>query len=222
MKKILVISPHMDDEVIGLGGVICKYIKEGYHLKVCFVCNRAYEHKYKEELIEEEKNNALKAKGILRYQEHTFLDLYDEKTDEKLINVIIPIENIVQSYKPNIVFIPHKGDINQDHRSVFDASMVALRSYSSPFVEAIYSYEVPSSTEQSASFVEYTFLPNFYVNIKEYIETKKEALSCYQKEKREFPHPRSIKAIEILAQMRGIAVNFEYAEAFEVIKVKNK
>lgn len=223
MKRVLVITPHMDDEVLGAGGTICRYIKEKQLVKVCFVCNRAYQHKYEATLIAEEKQSALAAKKILGYQEHVFLDLNDEKLDERLIDVIIPIEGIVQKFKPHIVYIPHKGSSNQDHRAVFEASIIALRSFSSPYVEEIYAYEVPSSSEQTSSFIENIFAPNIYVEITEFIEKKKMALECYQREKREFPHPRSIKAVEVWAMKRGTEAYLEYAEAFVNIRsVKRK
>jgi len=221
-NKVLVITPHPDDEVLGVGGTIAKHVKNEDFVLVCFVCNRAYSHRYSEESIREDKENALNAKRILSYHQHIFLDLKDERLDERLINVIVPIEKVIFKFKPDIVYIPHKGDNNQDHRAVFKASMVALRTFSASFVKEVFAYEVLSSTEQSASFVDSIFMPNYYVDIKEFIEVKKLAFESYQREKREFPHPRSIKGIEILAMKRGMEANLEYAEAFEVVRMIKK
>lgn len=219
MRKILVIASHMDDEVLGCGGTISRHVDDGDLVRVCFVCNRAYEHKYVAELINKEKDNALKAKSILGYQEHIFLDLDDERLDERSIDVIVPIEKVVQEFSPQVIFIPHKGDNNQDHGAVFQASMIALRTFHATSIEKIYACEIPSSSEQSAPSPKSMFIPNSYVNIKKFIEKKKEALSCYEKEKRIFPHPRSVKAIEVLAMKRGVDVYLEYAEAFELIRM---
>ncbi|MCH7505465.1 PIG-L family deacetylase [PVC group bacterium] len=218
MKKVLVLAPHMDDEVLGLGGTISKHVKLGCTVKVCFVCNRAYGHKYEDTLIEKEKNHALEAKRILGYQNHVFLDLNDETLDERLIDTIIPIERVVHEFKPEIVYLPHKGDNNQDHRAVFLAAMVALRSFAAPFVNEIYTYEVPSSTEQAAPLVENIFCPNRYVDISEFVEIKKRALECYQTEKRSYPHPRSVKAIEVWGMKRGVEAYLEHAEAYVSIR----
>ena len=218
--NILVIAPHMDDEVLGLGGTICKHVEANDKVKVCFVCNRAYGHKYTPQVVKQEENNALKAKRILGYREHVFLNLNDEKIDEKIIAVIIPLEKVVKEFKPQIVYVPHRGDINQDHRAVFHVAMVVLRSYVCPFLKEIYSYEIPSSTEQAAPFPETAFIPNVYIDIKGFIEKKKSAWSCYQKEMREFPHPRSLKGVEVLAMKRGVEAYLEYAEAFVAIRIK--
>ena len=33
-QKILILSPHADDEVLGCGGIISKYSKEGHEINV--------------------------------------------------------------------------------------------------------------------------------------------------------------------------------------------
>src|SRR3989344_182492 len=62
------------------------------------------------------------------------------------------------------------------------------------------------------------FIPNAYVDITNGIAAKKEAMAAYKSELREFPHPRSLKAIEALAVKRGSEAGMEYAEAFMVIR----
>ena len=81
-------------------------------------------------------------------------------------------------------------------------------------------YEVPSTTEQSPPLHENAFLPNHYVNITKHIDKKIEAFKYYETEKRDYPHPRSEKALRVLAQKRGIEIGFEYAEAFMLLREK--
>ncbi|MDO8505519.1 MAG: PIG-L deacetylase family protein [bacterium] len=219
MRKTLIIAPHMDDEIMGVGGTICREVREGTEVRVCFVCNRAYDHAYDPLRINEEKHDALAAKEILGYQEHVFLDFDDERLYEKLLDTIVALEKVVAEFKPTCVYLPHRADNNQDHRTVFDAAMVAFRSFATPSVEEIYSYEVSSSTEQTAPFAERVFIPNVYINIEQFVEQKKLALNCYKRETRDFPHPRSIKAVEILAMKRGIEIHCQYAEAFEAVRI---
>ena len=38
-KKILIISPHADDEILGCGGFITKYSKQNYHINVLILTN---------------------------------------------------------------------------------------------------------------------------------------------------------------------------------------
>ena len=217
--KVLVIAPHMDDEVLGVGGTIIKHLKMGDSVGVCFVCKRAYNHRYIEKLITEEKEVALKAKDVLGYSDVKFLDLSDELLDHKIQTVLVPLERYVYKFSPDIVYIPHRGDNNQDHRAVFQASMIVARTFGNHKIKKILCYEVPSSTEQS-HFFEYVFLPNFYVDIKDFLNKKIEALKCYEREGRAYPHPRSIDAVEILAKKRGTEIGFDAAESFMLIRGK--
>lgn len=216
--KVLVIAPHMDDEVLGLGGTIARYVSKGAHVTVCFMANRAYGHKYIEKLINEEKQSALKAKSILGYQDAVFLGLPDEKLDTKLIELIVPIEEVIWKVRPDMVFLNHGGDNNQDHRAVFKAGMVACRVIGKFKVKNIFCFEVPSSTDQAAPFQENTFLPNYYVNVEEHLAKKQKALKCYGRELREYPHPRSKKGVDIYARKRGMEIGFKAAEAFMVLR----
>lgn len=219
-KKILVISPHMDDETLGCGGTIAKHVGSADKAHVCFIAHRIYNHQFNKQKNDIEKKHALKAKQILRYKEAIFFDLSDERLDGCIQDIIIPLENYLLKLKPDIVYCPFYGDNNQDHRAVFDALRVALRPASTNFLSDVLMYEVPSSTEQSPPIKDNAFLPNYYVDITEYIEKKVKAFKSYETEKRSYPHPRSEKAIKILAAKRGTEIGFKYAEAFMILRRK--
>jgi LmbE family N-acetylglucosaminyl deacetylase len=210
----------MDDEVLGAGGTIAKHSTAGDDVFVCIVANRAYDHIYDEEKIKRQKENARAAQKILGYRELHFLDLPDEKLDEKVITTLVPLESYMRKIMPEIVYINHRGDSNQDHRAVFQASVIACRSFGLNSIKKVLCYEVLSSTDQAPPFTEFAFTPNYFVNIGNYIALKKAALECYGDELRVFPHPRSTKAVEVLAQKRGMEVAYEYAEAFCLIREK--
>jgi LmbE family N-acetylglucosaminyl deacetylase len=218
--KVLIIAAHMDDEVLGCGGIICKHRAAGDNVTVIFVAHRIYNHSFNKRNYEVEKSHALKAKKVLGYDEAIFLDLNDERLDACLQDIIIPLEKHVKAMRPDIVYLPFRQDNNQDHRAVFDASRVALRPAVTPFIKEINMYEVSSSTEQSPQIIETAFLPNFYVNIGPFINKKIEGLACYETEKRSYPHPRSGKAIKALAQKRGTEIGYNYAETFVSIRRK--
>jgi|TARA_B100002003_G_scaffold251188_1_gene293556 LmbE family N-acetylglucosaminyl deacetylase len=218
--KILVIAPHMDDEVLGCGGAISKHVEMGDIVHVCFVANRIYNHKLNEKQSRFEKECSLKAKKILGYQSEDFLDLPDERLDACIQDIIIPLEKCLKNIKPQIVYVNHQGDNNQDHKAVFQSAMVALRPLATEYVQKVLSYEVPSSTDQSPPFNEFAFLPNYYINIQNYLGKKIDALNCYQTEKRESPHPRSERGITVQAMKRGGEIGLEAAEAFMIIREK--
>ena len=124
--RILVIAPHMDDEVLGCGGTIARHVETGDQVAVCIVSNRAYNHNYDPKLIEREQDACRKAKEVLSYHELFFLDLPDEQLDKSQIDLIIPLEEMVHKQKPDLVYIPHRGDLNQDHRATFEATWLEL------------------------------------------------------------------------------------------------
>ena len=216
--KVLVIAAHMDDEILGMGGTIARHVASGDEVTVCIACKRAYNHQFDPKLVQEEKDAALKAAKILGYEHIKFLDLRDELLDERLLDLIDPLENLVIKLEPAVVYTHHRGDSNQDHRAVCHASMVACRSTCQHKVPRVLTYEVPSSTDIAPPFPEYAFQPNFYVDISGFLEKKSEAVKAYRRELREFPHPRSAKGIEVLAQKRGMEVGFQAAEGFMMIR----
>jgi LmbE family N-acetylglucosaminyl deacetylase len=216
--KILVIAPHMDDEVLGGGGAIVRHVRAGDQVAVCLVANRAYGHRYDQALIDREKQACQRAQTILGYQNPVFLDLQDEKLDHSQIELIIPLEETVNSIRPDIVYLPHRGDLNQDHRAVFDAALVACRPLSAHRVKGLRVYEVPSSTDQVPGMNAWPFLPNYYVDISEVLDKKIAALAAYEAESRAYPHPRSPEGLRAYARKRGMEVGMEAAEAFMVLR----
>ncbi len=216
--RVLVIAAHMDDEILGMGGTIAKHVAAGDEVTVCVACKRAYNHRFDPVVVEEEKAAARRAATVLGYQDALFLDLRDELLDERLLDVVVPLEERVLKLRPEIVYTHHRGDSNQDHRAVFQASMIACRTISQHKVPRMMAYEVPSSTDQAPPFPEYGFLPNYYVDINQFLERKIEAMKAYTRELRQFPHPRSAKGIEVLAQKRGMEIGFQAAEAFVVLR----
>jgi len=216
--KVLVISPHQDDEVLGPGGTIRKHVEKGDEVFVVFVAHRIYDHIYDEQKDSLEREHSQKAKSVLGYTEAAYLNLNDERLDACIQDIIIPLEEYLNKVKPEVVYIPFYDDNHQDHRAVFDACRVILRPTAVDFVKKIYMYETPSSTDQSPPII--AFLPNYYVDISGQLAKKLEAMRCYETESREYPHPRSEKALEVLANKRGTEIGFKVAEAFISLRDK--
>ena len=218
MTGVLVIAPHMDDEVLGTGGTIARHVARGDEVNVCIVAYRAYGHRFDEAKNRFEMACARDAREILGYGETVFLGLPDERLDVSLQEIVIPLEEQLGRFDPGIVYIPHRGDLNQDHRAVFQAAVIALRPHANPKIRRVLAYEVPSSTDQAPPFPEYAFLPNCYVNIGEFLEKKLQALRCYRTERRPFPHPRSDEGLTTVARKRGMESGLPAAEAFMVVR----
>jgi len=212
--KILVFAPHNDDEVLGVGGTIAKYVDEGHEVYVCEVTSGKDQKR-----LENIKNEALQAHKILGVKETIFLDLpVVALADIPTKELNKSIHEVVQKVKPDIAFIPHKGDMHLDHKMVAEAAMVALRPVDSPQLKAIYAYETLSETEWNIPSSDNLFVPNVYVDITETIDKKLEAMSCYKSQLYEFPQPRSLEAMEVLSKLRGSTICKNNAESFMLIR----
>lgn len=218
MSSVLVIAPHMDDEVLGCGGTIARHVASGDRVTVCVAANRAYGHAYDPAHIEREKAACARAREVLGYQELVFLDLLDEKLDQGLIDVIVPLEAVIERVRADVVYLPSDADLNQDHRAVFEATLVGCRPFAPHLVHTLRVYETPSSTDQRPAGAGRPFLPNYYVDVEATLAQKVSAMACYEAESRAFPHPRSPQGITALARKRGMEARMQAAEAFCVLR----
>ena len=221
MKKILILSPHADDEILGCGGLITKYTKKNYQISVLILTNA---HKgapeiYSEKKIHQIRNEAIKANNFIGTKKLFFENL----PALNLSNYpIYKITNVLNKYlddiKPEILLIPSSNDIHDDHKIIFRAAKVAARTNKKSKLKKILSYEVLSETEWNEN--EQAFSPNYYVSLsKADINNKVKAFLKYKTQIKKYPHPRSKEGIINLSKVRGSNVFLNYAEAFKVEKI---
>lgn len=219
--KILIIAPHPDDEVLGCGGTIKKWVWEKNEVYLCAVTKGHVPGWTKRPVAVKEKE-AYDAAKVLGIKKVFFLDLPAVRLDtipQKDINNMIA--KCIEEVKPEILCIPHKGDLNKDHKIVFEAALVASRPSSDFLIKKVLSYEALSSTEWGQlkiNEIDEVFLPNVYIDISDTIKDKLNAMKCYESELRKFPHPRSLKGITVLSEKRGMEVGLKNAEAFMLVR----
>ena len=215
MKKILVICAHPDDETLGLGGTIRVHALKGSKVFVLIFADGESAREKSTKKIKQRQEQAKKAAKELKIQEIKFLGYEDQKLDTvPLLELAKNIESVMKKFKPDTVFTHFWGDVNQDHRILFEATSIATRPTPKSTVERVICYETPSSTEWS----HHNFKPNLYVSIEKVLKQKLKALSNYKNEVERFPHPRSKKAIVSRSSYWGSSVGIKYAEAFVVIR----
>jgi len=219
MKKILVICAHPDDETLGLGGTLSLNAEKGHVCNVIFFTDGQFGRNTTKKGIEERKSNAKKACRTLGIDKVEFLNYKDQTLDAiPIVELSCKIENYIKKWKPEIIFTHFEGDINQDHRRLFEATMIATRPTPKSKIKQIICYETPSSTDWGFS----QFNPNYFVDITSSINKKISAIKKYGNEIKKFPHPRSIKAIKNRATYWGSSVGLSYAEPFHIIrKIEN-
>jgi len=215
MKKILVICAHPDDETLGLGGMIKIHTLKGAKVQVLIFTDGESSRKKSSRNIIQRKKQAEKAAKELGIQKIKFLGYEDQKLDSiTIIELAKHIEESIIKFNPDTVFTHFWGDVNQDHRRVFEATQIATRPTSKSNIDRLICYETPSSTEWSYQ----NFKPNLYVDIEKVLKSKLKALDNYKKEMGKFPHPRSKEAIIHRSTYWGISAGIKNAEAFLVIR----
>ena len=212
-KKVLILSPHADDEILGCGGMISKYSKQGYSVHVLIVTNA---NNGAPEIYSEKEIKKIRVESKLANDFIGTKKLYFENLPALTLSQypLYKISNIFDKYisdiKPEVVFIPSSNDIHQDHKVIFNAAKVSLRTNKKTNLEKILSYEVLSETEWNEN--EKSFNPNYFVKLsKSDINNKIKAFLKYKSQVKKFPHPRSREAILSLSRIRGSQVFMEHA-----------
>jgi LmbE family N-acetylglucosaminyl deacetylase len=223
MKKILVIAAHPDDEILGCGGTLKRLIDEGNEAYTLILSDGTTSRHNKitaqvKEEIDYRLNQSLKAAKIIGYKDCFFCQFPDNSFDKKsLLQIVKALEKHIDLINPSIIFTHHYGDLNIDHQITFEAVQTATRPMLQCSVNEIYCFETLSSTEWN--FMSNSkFTPNYFVNIENTLQSKLEAMRCYTSELREYPHPRSIEALEVNAKRWGTVTGCNCAEAFELIR----
>jgi len=223
MRKVLVVSAHPDDEVLGTGGTILKHKKHGDEI-YWLIITKTFKPKWTSDIIKK-KNNEIKLVSSSFGVEKTFnLGFHSTNLNSSNQNDLIEkIRDVIMKVKPNTVYVPNKRDVHSDHFYSFKAVMTILKSfYMKRFgVERILSYETLSSTEAAPPQDYNTFLPNIYNDITPYIEKKIQIMNLYKTERHDDPFPRGPSSIRALARHRGATIGIDYAEAFMLIREVN-
>jgi len=226
-KKIMIVAAHPDDELLGLGATMHKLI-HGFAVETHVVIlgegitSRADERdttEWEKELAIHRKN-IREAQQCIGYHSVNTYDFPDNRFDSvALLDLVKTIEKEKSSFKPDVIFTHHGGDLNIDHQRTFEAVMTACRPMKGEMVKTIITFETPSSTEWASVTDSNLFRPNIFMNVSDdHLDAKINGMEKYQFEKRAHPHPRSPKALKIRAQQWGTSIGCEYAEAFCLIR----
>ena len=154
--KIMVVSPHPDDEVLGVGGSLLRYKDEGISIAWLIVTGMSESSGWSKERVEERRVEVDKISKFFRFDEMYNLGLPTTKLDTlPMGDIVKEISHILDSYRPSHLFIPHYGDVHTDHQIVHKAVASCSKWFRSPFVEKILSYETISETEFSLNSNKY-------------------------------------------------------------------
>lgn len=198
--KRLVIAPHIDDDVLGCGGVIDKDTLVIY----CGVDD--YHVVSREERIKE-------ADSVKEYLGNEYKLYHGHKVNNyKSVDLIDEFSKTINNHKPEEIYIPYPS-YNQDHRAVYEAVMISLRPHDiNFFVKKVLVYEQPHVFLWSDTYKD-NFKPNYFVPID--VDRKVKAYELMKSQVRDF---RSSEDIRALSQLRGTQSGCDYAESFQIIR----
>lgn len=209
-EKILVVSVHPDDETLGCGGTILKYKAEGKKVDCLFVTDG---------------NDHQKLTIPLLYEAYGFDKIFtpslpeiilDDISLSEIIGKFIPI---MKESNPDTIILPNRSDPHSDHRRVFDAFQACIKSFRFPHLKKVLMCEIQSETDFAPILPENIFLPNYFVDISEFMEEKMKVMEIFGSELLDFPLTRSMDSIRAQHRYRGSLINAAYAEAFMLLKL---
>lgn len=212
--RVLVIAPHPDDEVIGAGGTIARHAANGDEVHLCVV-TQAYSPPWPEGYVETARRQVEAARKVLGIKQVFFLGFPTVKLNTvPSMELTGALQKVVDETRPEVVYTSAASDVNQDHRIVFEATLVACRPLPGGSVRRLLSYESgPTARHGSQSSA-----PNVYSDIEPFLSKKLEAMKCYETELKEPPHPRSLAGLELIARERGLSVGLKAAECFHLAR----
>ncbi len=218
-KNVLVISVHPDDETLGCGGTLLKHKNCGDNLNWLIITNVNNEKIWGKEFISKRQIEIKKVSESYGFTETIKLNFETAELDQiPFVKLTENISNAIKKIKPDTVYLHNKSDIHSDHRMSFEAIISAVKSFNNPFIKEVLMFETISETDFAPPFPENAFMPNYFVDISDYIEKKIEIINMYSSEIREHPFPRSERNIISLATVRGAQCGVDSAEGFVILK----
>ena len=212
-NSVLVIAAHPDDELLGCGATVALHARAGDHVTSVIVCE-GESLRYGPGGVGQ-SDHMRRAAEVLGVRDVRALGLPDQRLDTfTLTEIITPLERVAREVRPQIVYTHFGGDANQDHEILFRATLIATRP-TEEYLRAVYAFETASSTEWGYPRA---FMPDVWVDISTTLETKIEAMACYESEVRPYPHPRSLDALRHRARAWGNQVCMDAAEVFMTVR----
>ena len=220
-ERVLVIAAHPDDEVLGCGGTMAMHTAAGDDVCIYIAAegitsrDDARDPEQRVAELKELHHHSFTAAQHLGISEVHFGGFPDNRMDGvDLLDVTKSIESHVARWQPTIVYTQHPSDCNIDHTVVHRATLAACRPLPGTCIRSLRMYEVLSSSDYASRTVS-SFSPDYFVTLSEQaVEAKINAMAAYSGELREWPHPRSLKAIHHQVGLRGCQCGVPAAEAF--------
>jgi LmbE family N-acetylglucosaminyl deacetylase len=215
---VLVLAPHMDDEILGCGGALRKHLLSGARVTVvymtdgrkggdpdfyrCGLTQEAIEN-FESALVVQRKEEAQRAAEIVGIQKQIFLDHCDGrlKVSRQTVN---QLQAILQAEKPTVIYLPSILDTHPDHRATNRIFYASTKNFSCANVPApIYrEYEVWTPV-----------LSNRIIDISDVVEIKHKAIQQFGSQIAQTNYLRTQLALNAYRSLY-CSQGYGFAEAF--------
>lgn len=205
-SKILALSPHTDDAELGAGGTIARWIAAGHdvHYVAFSACEESVPAGFAPDVLRAESNEATTRLGIPKNQARILnfkVRLFGEARQEVLQSMV----DLNLELKPDIVLLPSLGDIHQDHSTI---AIEGLRAFKRT---ALLAYDLPWNNP--------AFAATAFVSLdQEDIDAKIDALAAYESQAHRTYASAQFQQAQAI--FRGQQIGTQYAEAFEVLRIR--
>lgn len=223
LERVLVVSPHADDEAMGCAGLLAGLAERGCEVHILYMAVDGFHHygldhrtSYEERV--EEIDSVTELLGCtyeIAYSDRDMIEKLDTLPKRELVDLF---EKKINEHRPDLLLLPYGEDYDQDHVASFRAAFAAAR----PIAEVFGKWLVPHVLTYEMVKINWAAdqlpRPVAYHDISAHLGTKIEAIKRYATQLRPSPHIRSPESVNALARIRGAEVGVEYAEAFGVLR----
>jgi N-acetylglucosamine malate deacetylase 1 len=203
-RTVLILAPHTDDGEFGCGGSVAKFIEENEEVfyATFSLCEESVPEGWPKDTLEKEVKEATKVLGV--QSSHLLLYRYPvRRFDEHRQDILEDLVELQRRLRPNIVFMPSINDLHQDHHIIAQEGLRAFKK------TTILAYEMPWNNIQ--------FSTQLFIKLaKRHVGVKLMALKEYKSQSDKAYSGEDF--IVGLARTRGVCIDSEYAEAFEVVR----
>lgn len=218
MNRVVVLAAHPDDELLGAGATLAKHVRAGDEVHAVVLADGATS-RYEDTMVEVLAAASKQAAEVLGLASLRTCGLPDQRLDGlPLVDLTRAVETVLDELRPHVVYSHFPGDVNLDHGVVARAAWTACRPYVLPQLRRFAVFETPSSTEWAWPSAGTVFRPNMFSDVSSTLDTKLAAMACYDSELREYPHPRSLRALAERARFWGSRVRCRAAEPFQLLR----
>lgn len=205
-NKVLVLSPHPDDESLAYGGSIALHRLQGDSVRIIFLTDGSKGNRtgsYTDRtLVALRQQEARQACHILQVEEYDFWGIPD-RTLQPTADLIARLTDVLTAYRPTLIYAPSPLEYHPDHRAAGELIWLALQR---TMLKAKVAY----------SDINRPLMINTLVDISSVIQQKEAAAQAHRSQMQDYPYLEVVRGYNRYRALT-ISPSATYAEAFHLL-----